>query len=90
MVTYLREALSLRPPGHRDRSMFLYDLANAVHARYKQLGRMEDLEEAITLHREALSLILLATQIVTCPSATFQLQFIVVMNSQLGSTICKM
>jgi CHAT domain-containing protein len=36
--------------------MSLNNLASAVFIRYKQLGRMEDLEEAITYHREALTL----------------------------------
>jgi tetratricopeptide (TPR) repeat protein len=39
-----------------DRSSSLNNLANAVSTRFEQLGRMEDLEEAITCHREALAL----------------------------------
>ena len=37
--------------------MSLNNLANAVSTRFRQLGRMEDLEEAITCHRQALVLL---------------------------------
>ena len=56
VITYCPEALTLRPPGHPDRSSSLNDLAIAVLTRYHQLGRIEDLEEAITYLREALTL----------------------------------
>ena len=56
MITYHREALSLRPSGHPDRSPSLGNLADALFARYMQLGNMENLEEGITYYREALSL----------------------------------
>ena len=56
VMTYHHEALTLRPPGHPDRSMSLNNLANALLAHYKQSGSMEDLEEAITYHHEALTL----------------------------------
>jgi hypothetical protein len=74
-ITYHREALTLCPPGHPNRSSSLNNLASAVHTRYKQLGSMEDLEEVITYHREALTLVLLATQIVPLPSTTLPMQF---------------
>jgi len=32
------------------------NLANALRSRFEQLGRMEDLENAISSHREALTL----------------------------------
>jgi hypothetical protein len=56
VITYHREALTLCPPGHPDRSIFPQQPCNAVLTRYEQSGRMEDLEEAITYHREALTL----------------------------------
>jgi hypothetical protein len=46
-ISYHREALSLRPPGHPNRSSSLNNLANVLSTRYEQSGRMEDLEEAI-------------------------------------------
>ncbi|KDR70891.1 hypothetical protein GALMADRAFT_159709 [Galerina marginata CBS 339.88] len=51
-----RRALARHPPGHPKRSTSLRKLGNALHARFKQLGSMEDLEEAISCHREALAL----------------------------------
>jgi len=56
MITYNREALTLSPLGHPDRSCSLINLANGVHIRYGQSGRIEDLEEAITCFHEALTL----------------------------------
>ena len=49
-------ALELHPPGHSDRSKSLSDLAAVLSARYKQLGGVEHLDEAIVLGREALDL----------------------------------
>ena len=51
-----REALSLHPPGHPDRSMSLNNLAVCLSSRYDQLGEIGDLEEALIFDREALSL----------------------------------
>ena len=51
-----REALSLCPQGHPNRSMSLNNLAVSLSSRYKQLGAREDLDEAIVLNREALDL----------------------------------
>jgi hypothetical protein len=48
VITYHREALTLRPPGHPDRSHFPQQPCSAVLTRYEQSGRMEDLEEVIT------------------------------------------
>ena len=58
VITYLREALSLRPIGHPNRSMSLSNLAIAVLTRCEWLGSMsvEDLDETITYCREALTL----------------------------------
>jgi hypothetical protein len=46
-ITDHRQALVLRPPGHPHRSDPLSNLANALSTRFDQLGKMEDLEEAI-------------------------------------------
>ena len=51
-----REALSLCPHGHLDHSTSLINLAIALSSRYKQLGGMDDLNQAIVLDREAFSL----------------------------------
>ena len=56
VITYHREALSLRPPGHPNRSASLSYLAGAIFARYLQFGNLKNLEEGITYYREALSL----------------------------------
>jgi hypothetical protein len=42
--------------GHPDRSSSLNNLATAVSTRFEQLGRVDDLEEAIICHRQALAL----------------------------------
>ncbi|KAH8111128.1 TPR-like protein [Phellopilus nigrolimitatus] len=59
-----RDALELRPPGHPDRSSSLNNLAVALRTRFKQTGQkilqtgqMEDLEESIVLHHDALQLL---------------------------------
>ena len=41
-ITYNHEALSLCPPGHPDRSMYLINLAIALFRYYKQLTIGED------------------------------------------------
>jgi hypothetical protein len=64
---YCREALTLCPPGHPDRSSTLNNLSNAVRARYEQSGMMKDIENMISYHREALTLFLPSTQIVPLP-----------------------
>ena len=46
----------LCPLGHPYRSSFLNNLASAVLTCYEQSGEMEDLEEAITYHHEAITL----------------------------------
>ena len=53
-----QDALSLRPPGHPDRSTSLSNIANYLFLRYRQLGGVDDLNEAIVLSRDALSLCL--------------------------------
>ena len=51
-----QEALSLRPPGHPQRSTSLGNLAILLSSRCKQLRRMDDPNEAIVLDQEVLSL----------------------------------
>jgi CHAT domain-containing protein len=48
-----REALTLCPPGHPDRSSSLNNLANALSAHFEQLCRIEDLEESFALYEWA-------------------------------------
>ena len=50
-VTLSYKLLSLRPPGHPDRSTSLYNFANVVLTQYEQLGRMEYLEDVITVEQ---------------------------------------
>ena len=47
---------ALFPHEHTSRSTSLDNFAVAVYARFHQLGRVENLEEAITCHRQALAL----------------------------------
>ncbi|KAG1747017.1 CHAT domain-containing protein [Suillus occidentalis] len=52
-----REAVSLCPQGHSNRSLYLNDLAVSLSQhRFKQQGNSNDLDEAISLHEEALRL----------------------------------
>ncbi|KDR68028.1 hypothetical protein GALMADRAFT_79204 [Galerina marginata CBS 339.88] len=51
-----REILNLCPPGHPKRSRSLQKLADDLHNRFEELGRIEDLEDVISSHREALTL----------------------------------
>jgi hypothetical protein len=55
-ITFGRESVVLRPPGHPGRSMALGGLALYLHTRFEQMGREEDFDEVIILHREALAL----------------------------------
>jgi tetratricopeptide (TPR) repeat protein len=48
---------SLEPAPHPGRSGSLNNLANALRTRFKQRGASNDLDEAISLHREALLLL---------------------------------
>jgi hypothetical protein len=83
-ITSHREALTLRPPGHPNRSKSLDNLAScSVHTRYKQLGRMEDLEEVITYHREALTLCPPGHPDRSVPSTTLPVRFILAMISRV-------
>jgi len=56
VITSCRETLTLRPPGHPNRSNSLINLANALSTRFEQTGGVEDLEDAITYYRQALTL----------------------------------
>jgi hypothetical protein len=53
---YHRQVLVLRPLGHPSHPSTLNSLGHALLNRFQQLGRMEDLEEAVVCHRGALSL----------------------------------
>jgi hypothetical protein len=54
-IAMLREALHLRPPGHRDET--LHDLARALHfIHFELLGDQDALAESVVLNREALTL----------------------------------
>jgi len=55
-IIYLRGALELRPPGHRDRSASPNNLAGALSTRFGQLGQIADLEQSIVYHRDDLEL----------------------------------
>jgi hypothetical protein len=89
VITYHREALTLCPPGHPNRSTSLNNLASAVLTRYEQSGRMEDLEEAITYHREALTLCPPGHPDRSIPSTTLLMQFLLAMSSWVGWKILK-
>ena len=49
VIILVREALSLCPQGHPDRSMSLNNLALHLSTQYDQLGALRDLDEAIVL-----------------------------------------
>ncbi|KAI5988527.1 hypothetical protein EDD15DRAFT_2531646 [Pisolithus albus] len=51
-----REKLERCPPGHAGRDVALFSLAYALNERYGKERKIDDLNEAITLHREALEL----------------------------------
>ena len=55
-ITCFRQELNLCPIGDPYHSIFLSNFATAMKNRHEQLGRMEDLEEAISCHRRALAL----------------------------------
>jgi tetratricopeptide (TPR) repeat protein len=65
-ISYHREALQLRPPGHPDRSMSLNNLADILLFRFKNVrsssadldraSRESELEQVIALGQEALDL----------------------------------
>ena len=59
-IEYLEESINhvfkFQPIGDPNHSTTLNNLVTAVSTCFKQLGRMKDLEEAITCHHQALSL----------------------------------
>ncbi|KAI5982336.1 hypothetical protein EDD15DRAFT_150556 [Pisolithus albus] len=55
-VSREREKLERCPPGHADRYVALFNLADALYERYEEELKIHDLNEAITLHRDALEL----------------------------------
>ncbi|KAG8992024.1 hypothetical protein FRB94_012034 [Tulasnella sp. JGI-2019a] len=46
-IAYQREELELRPPGHRERSGSLHQMALYIHARYETANNRADLDAAI-------------------------------------------
>ncbi|KAL0575285.1 hypothetical protein V5O48_006686 [Marasmius crinis-equi] len=52
----MRRVVSLCPARHRRHAPALDQLAAAMRKRYDQTGKIEDVEEEITLHKEALQL----------------------------------
>jgi hypothetical protein len=46
----------LFPTGHLNQSAFLHNLASSLVGRFEQSGQFEDLDEAISLLRDALEL----------------------------------
>jgi hypothetical protein len=61
----------LCPPGHPYRSSSLNGLANAVQIRFQQTDQLQDLDEAIARHRDAIATpslcIRLASQLLFVP-----------------------
>ncbi|KAI6154927.1 hypothetical protein BKA82DRAFT_4072938 [Pisolithus tinctorius] len=55
-VSRKRENLACCPPGDDGRYDALFDLAYALHQRYEKERKIDDLNEAINLHRAALEL----------------------------------
>ena len=53
-ILYTRFVLELCPQGHPGRARSLGNLACFLHARFKQLGTLPDLEEALALGRNVL------------------------------------
>ncbi|KAI6024694.1 hypothetical protein BKA83DRAFT_4251007 [Pisolithus microcarpus] len=55
-VSRKREKLERCPPGHDGRYVALYNLACALYKRFKKERKIDDLNEATTLNRDALEL----------------------------------
>ncbi|KAG2131924.1 CHAT domain-containing protein [Suillus cothurnatus] len=55
-AAHLYLVVEICPLGHQLRHDALYWLAEVVEARFKQCGSIDDIDEAIQLHREAVSL----------------------------------
>ncbi|KAI5991674.1 hypothetical protein F5J12DRAFT_786319 [Pisolithus orientalis] len=53
-VSDKRAELERCPPGHKDRDHALYNLAAALYDRFRAEGKIDDMDEAIGLHRAAL------------------------------------
>ena len=49
-------AVDLTPHGHPDKPSRLNNLGNSLKARFKRLGELSDLEDAISRHRDAVDL----------------------------------
>ncbi|KAG1846184.1 CHAT domain-containing protein [Suillus subalutaceus] len=55
-ISLSREALTLLPTNHSNRSKSLNNLANQLSTRFGHRGNDQDLDDAMALHREALTL----------------------------------
>ena len=55
-IAQYREELKRRPPGDTGRETALYNLAESTRKRFKRTDDIEDIMEAIELHRTALEL----------------------------------
>ncbi|KAI6094977.1 hypothetical protein EDD16DRAFT_1880599, partial [Pisolithus croceorrhizus] len=55
-VSCKREELERCPPGHDGHDVALFDLATALYERFEKEDEVDDLNEATTLHRDALGL----------------------------------
>ncbi|KAI5988748.1 hypothetical protein EDD15DRAFT_1357945 [Pisolithus albus] len=55
-ISRKREILERCPPGHAGRYVALYNLALGLYQRYEKEHNIDELNEAITLHRDALEL----------------------------------
>jgi tetratricopeptide (TPR) repeat protein len=58
VIGLLQEQVKSTPAMHPNRPDFLYNLAHALHTRFKSTGKLHDLDEAIDLRREALGSII--------------------------------
>ena len=56
-ISMLWNALELLPKSHPTRGSVLINLGNSIHTRFVRTGDRSDLNQAIVLHREALSLL---------------------------------
>ncbi|KAF8488619.1 hypothetical protein JB92DRAFT_2756991, partial [Gautieria morchelliformis] len=65
-ISMHREALQLLPALHPVRSTSLNDFALALWTWFKNYGRQEDLEEAISLHPHARPARILAVRPLRC------------------------
>src|SRR5947207_7037150 len=53
-ITMEWQAVELTPEGHPNRSMYLNNLAIALHSRFERMGSMDDLDRAIVTNAQAI------------------------------------